>query len=51
MRAFEEFFSGYEKDATKELLKTFEDIEGYDDMVLVKNIDFVSHCEHLWRDP
>lgn len=46
VRAFEEFFSGYEKDAAKELSKTFEDIEGYDDMVLVKNIDFVSHCEH-----
>ena len=46
VRAFEEFFSGYTKDPKKELAKTFKDIEGYDDMVLVKNIEFVSHCEH-----
>tara|TARA_B100001989_G_C24544105_1_gene469549 strand:+ start:2323 stop:2928 length:606 start_codon:yes stop_codon:yes gene_type:complete len=44
--AYEEFFSGYTKDAASELLKTFEDIEGFDDMVIVKDIDFVSHCEH-----
>lgn len=46
VRAFEEFFAGYQKDAAKELAKTFKDIEGYDDMVLVKNIEFTSHCEH-----
>jgi len=46
IRAFEEFFSGYKKDPAKELSKTFKDIEGYDEMVLVKNIEFVSHCEH-----
>ena len=46
VRAFDEFFSGYQKDPKAELQKTFEDIEGYNDMVLVKNIDFVSHCEH-----
>lgn len=46
VKAYEEYFSGYAKDAAKELSKTFEDIEGFDDMVLVKNIDFVSHCEH-----
>jgi GTP cyclohydrolase I len=45
-RAFEEFFSGYGADASKELSKTFDDIEGYDDMVIVKNIEFTSHCEH-----
>ncbi len=45
-RAFEEFFAGYDQDPAKELQKTFEDIEGYDDMVLVKDIEFVSHCEH-----
>ncbi|HPF78484.1 MAG TPA: GTP cyclohydrolase I FolE [Alphaproteobacteria bacterium] len=45
-RAFEEFFAGYAMDPVDELKKTFEDIEGYNDMVLVKNIDFVSHCEH-----
>ncbi len=46
VKAYEEFFSGYDKDAAKELKKTFEDIKGFDDMVLVKDIDFVSHCEH-----
>ncbi len=46
VKAYEEFFSGYNKDASIELQKTFEDIEGFDDMVLVKDIDFVSHCEH-----
>lgn len=45
-KAYEEFFSGYALDAHKELSKTFEDIQGFDDMVLVKDIDFVSHCEH-----
>lgn len=46
VKAYEEFFSGYGKDAAAELSKTFEDIEGFDDMVLVKDIEFVSHCEH-----
>ncbi len=46
VKAYEEFFSGYTKVASAELQKTFEDIEGFDDMVLVKDIDFVSHCEH-----
>ncbi len=45
-RAFEEFFKGYNQDPAAELQKTFEDITDYDDMVLVKDIDFVSHCEH-----
>lgn len=46
VKAYEEYFTGYAKDAAKELAKTFEDIQNFDDMVLVKNIDFVSHCEH-----
>lgn len=46
VRAFEEYFSGYKMDPAAELQKVFEDIQDYDDMVLVKNIDFVSHCEH-----
>ncbi len=46
VKAYEEFFSGYGKDAAAELSKIFEDIEGFDDMVLVKDIEFVSHCEH-----
>lgn len=46
IRAYDEFCAGYAADPTKELSKTFDDIEDYDDMVLVKDIDFVSHCEH-----
>lgn len=46
VRAYDEFFSGYSADPVSVLSKTFEDIEGFDDMVLVRNIDFVSHCEH-----
>lgn len=45
-KAYEEFFKGYTLDPHKELAKTFEDIQGFDDMVLVKDIQFVSHCEH-----
>ncbi len=46
VKAYEEFFKGYTKNASDELQKTFEDIEGFDDMVIVKNIEFSSHCEH-----
>ncbi len=46
VKAYEEFFQGYGQDASKELSKTFEDIDEFDDIVLVKDIDFVSHCEH-----
>lgn len=46
VRAFEEFFAGYDMNPADELSKTFDDIQDYDDMVLVKDISFVSHCEH-----
>lgn len=46
VRAYDEFFEGYTQDPAKELAKTFEDIEGFDDIVLVKDIEFTSHCEH-----
>ncbi len=45
-RAFEEWFSGYAIDPTAYLKRTFEEVEGYDEMVLLKDIDFESHCEH-----
>lgn len=45
-RAYEEFFKGYALDAEKELSRTFEDIQGFDDMVIVRDIEFTSHCEH-----
>ena len=46
VRAYDEFFEGYKQDPAKELGKTFKDIEGFDDIVLVKDIEFTSHCEH-----
>lgn len=46
VRAYDEFFAGYGQNAADELAKTFEDIQDYDDMVIVRDIDFVSHCEH-----
>lgn len=44
--AYQEFFSGYGADTDKILGKTFEEIEGYDEIVLLKNMRFESHCEH-----
>ena len=46
IKAYKEFFSGYKEDADKVLEKTFGDVEGYDDMVIQKNISVQSHCEH-----
>ncbi len=46
MKAFKEYFNGYSQDAKKDLEKTFGDVEGYDDMVVQKNISVQSHCEH-----
>lgn len=46
VRAFEEFFCGYQDDASAALSRVFEEVEGYDDMVLVRDISFSSHCEH-----
>ena len=45
-KAFKEYFKGYKQEITSELLKTFGDVNGYDDMVLQKNISVQSHCEH-----
>ena len=46
IKAFKEYFKGYHQDAEADLSKTFGDIEGYDDMVVEKNITLESHCEH-----
>ena len=46
VKAFKEYFGGYGLDANKILEKTFGDVEGYDDMVVEKNISVTSHCEH-----
>lgn len=46
VKAFDEFFSGYQEDAQSVLERVFEEVSGYDDMVLVRDIPFSSHCEH-----
>jgi GTP cyclohydrolase I len=46
VKAFEEFFSGYREDASSVLSRVFEEVHGYDDIVLVRDIPFSSHCEH-----
>ena len=46
VKAYKEYFGGYAEDAGKVLDKTFGDVEGYDDMVVEKNISVSSHCEH-----
>jgi GTP cyclohydrolase I len=46
VKAFKEYFKGYKEDPNKILDKTFGDVEGYDDMVVQKNISIQSHCEH-----
>ena len=46
INAYKEFFRGYKEDANKVLEKTFGDVEGYNDMVIQKNISVQSHCEH-----
>lgn len=46
IRAYREFFAGYEEDPEQVLAKTFEEVEGYDDAVIVRNTRVESHCEH-----
>ena len=45
-RAYEEFFSGYEDNPEEMLARTFEEVDGYDDMVMLRDISLQSHCEH-----
>lgn len=46
VRSYEEFYAGYASDPDEELRRTFEETEGYDEMVMLRNITFESHCEH-----
>ena len=46
VKAYEQFFAGYEMDPKEVLSKVFEEVEGYDEMVIVKDIRVESHCEH-----
>ena len=45
-RAYREWFAGYDEDPDELLQRTFEEVAGYDEMVLLRDIHFVSHCEH-----
>ena len=45
-KAFQDWFSGYDQDPEAYLARTFEEVAGYDDMVILKDIRFESHCEH-----
>ena len=46
VKAYEELFAGYRQDASKHLARVFDDVDGYKDLVLVRDIPFISHCEH-----
>jgi len=46
IKAYKEYFQGYNEDPSKYLMKTFTEVDGYDDMVIEKNISLSSHCEH-----
>ncbi len=46
VKAYKEYFSGYEDDPAKILSRTFEEVADYDDMVMLRDISFTSHCEH-----
>ena len=46
MRSYAEFFSGYGEDPVALLQRTFEETDGYDEIVMLKDIRFESHCEH-----
>ena len=45
-RAYEEWFAGYNEDPREYLKRTFEEVAGYDEIVLLRDVRFVSHCEH-----
>ena len=46
VKAYEEWFNGYNEDPVKYLSRTFDDVQGYDDIVMLREIDVESHCEH-----
>ena len=51
VNAYKEFFQGYKMDPIEILSKIFEEVEGYDEMVLIKNIRLESHCSNSWQSP
>ncbi len=45
-KAYEDWFSGYKDDPVRYLRRTFEEVDGYDELIVLRNIEFESHCEH-----
>ncbi len=45
-KAYEDWFSGYKDDPVRYLMRTFEEVNGYDEMIVLRDITFESHCEH-----
>ena len=45
-RAFSEYFAGYDEDPEQVLRKTFDEVDGYDEMIVLRGVTFESHCEH-----
>ena len=46
VRAYEDWFSGYDKDPVEYLTRTFKEVDGYDELVVLRDIEVISHCEH-----
>jgi len=46
VNAYQDWFSGYDEDPVRYLKRTFEEVEGYDEMIVLRDIEFESHCEH-----
>ncbi len=46
VKAYQDWFSGYDEDPVRYLKRTFEEVEGYDEMIVLRDIEFESHCEH-----
>ncbi len=46
VKAYEELFAGYRQDPTEHLKRVFDDVDGYKDLILIRDIPFISHCEH-----
>src|SRR5512145_1240609 len=46
VRAYEQWFAGYGEDPGAHLARTFEEVDGYDEMIVMRDIRFISHCEH-----
>lgn len=46
VRSYQEFFAGYEIDPEQILMRTFDETDGYEEMVLLRGVEFESHCEH-----